>query len=135
MDAAQDASLRVLIVEDDPQMAHALDVALRKSGYTTAAAEDGSVAIPLAKEFRPDAVILDVSMPRMNGLDVLVALRSIEQTHATPVVVFTNHTEPALIEQLFELGAVEHWDKTRLDPERVCERLRGIIERRRTKLL
>ncbi|MGW1169103.1 response regulator transcription factor [Streptomyces sp. NPDC002550] len=67
---------RVLVVDDDPPMLELLTTALGYEGWTVRSARDGRGAIRAAREFRPDAVVLDVMLPDMDGPDVLTRLRS-----------------------------------------------------------
>ncbi|MET9078433.1 response regulator transcription factor [Streptomyces sp. NPDC004232] len=68
--------VRVLVVDDDPRMLELLTTALGYEGWTVRGAQEGRGAIKAAREFRPDAVVLDVMLPDMDGLDVLAQLRS-----------------------------------------------------------
>jgi len=67
--------VRVLVVDDEPNLADLLTMALRYEGWEIRTAHDGLSAVRLAREFRPDAVVLDVMLPDLNGLDVLRRLR------------------------------------------------------------
>ncbi|WP_329124692.1 response regulator [Streptomyces sp. NBC_01465] len=66
---------RVLVVEDEPQLVRALEINLRARKYVVDAASDGETALILAAENPPDAVLLDLGLPDMDGLDVLKTLR------------------------------------------------------------
>ncbi|MBD0743957.1 response regulator [Streptomyces sp. CBMA152] len=66
---------RVLVVEDEPQLVRALEINLRARKYDVDAASDGQTALKLAAESPPDAVLLDLGLPDMDGLDVMRALR------------------------------------------------------------
>ncbi|AZI58778.1 DNA-binding response regulator [Nakamurella antarctica] len=68
--------LRVLIVDDEPTLAELVSMALRYEGWKTHTAGDGGSAIAAARTFRPDAIVLDVMLPDMDGLQVLRQLRS-----------------------------------------------------------
>jgi two-component system, OmpR family, response regulator len=68
--------VRVLVVDDEPSLAELLASVLRYEGWDIAVAEDGTSAVRTAREFRPDAVVLDVMLPDFNGLEVLRRLRA-----------------------------------------------------------
>jgi CheY-like chemotaxis protein len=68
-------NLRVLIVEDNPDAAEMLDVAVSRLGHTTKLAHDGATAISIATEFAPDVIFLDIGLPVMNGYTVARTLR------------------------------------------------------------
>ncbi|WP_278313489.1 response regulator transcription factor [Lolliginicoccus levis] len=69
-------SALVLIVDDDAEILASLERGLRLSGFNTTTAEDGEVALRRIREYQPDAVILDVTMPRLDGVSVVTALRA-----------------------------------------------------------
>ncbi|MGY0235508.1 response regulator transcription factor [Longispora urticae] len=67
---------RVLVVDDEPTLADLLTLALRYEGWQVRSAPDGATAVRLAREFRPDAVVLDIMLPDLDGLEVLRRLRN-----------------------------------------------------------
>jgi two-component system response regulator MprA len=79
--------VRVLVVDDEPAVRQALDRALRFEGYQTETAEDGRAALAAHAERPADAIVLDVAMPRMDGLEVCRRLRSAGDR--TPVLMLT----------------------------------------------
>ena len=79
--------MRVLVVDDEPAVRQALDRALRFEGYQTEAAEDGPSALGAHAERPADAIVLDVAMPRMDGLEVCRRLR--QAGDHTPVLMLT----------------------------------------------
>ena len=72
---ADGTPLRVLVVDDEPNLADLLTMALRYEGWEIRVASDGLSAVRTAREFKPDAVVLDVMLPDLNGLEVLRRLR------------------------------------------------------------
>ena len=79
--------MRVLVVDDEPAVRQALDRALRFEGYTTEMVEDGPASLAAHAERPADAIVLDVAMPRMDGLEVCRRLRAAGD--ATPVLMLT----------------------------------------------
>ncbi len=79
----------ILIVNDAREQLLLMDVLLRKAGYSVLTAEDGIEALEIAKQARPDLVISDVSMPRMNGVEFCRLLRSDTELCATPVLLIS----------------------------------------------
>src|SRR5687767_12239401 len=73
---ADGGPLRVLVVDDEPTLTELLSMALRYEGWEVRAAGDGAAAVRAAREFRPDAVVLDVMLPDFDGLEVLRRLRT-----------------------------------------------------------
>ena len=79
--------VRVLVVDDEPAVRQALDRALRFEGYSTEMAEDGAAALAAHAEHPADAIVLDVAMPKMDGLEVTRRLR--RAGDHTPVLILT----------------------------------------------
>src|SRR5262245_44245605 len=77
----------VLIVNDEPDQLILMGTLLRKAGYSVLSAEDGSEALELAQQQLPDLVISDVSMPRMNGLELCLRLRSDSELRSIPILL------------------------------------------------
>ncbi|HEY8552305.1 MAG TPA: response regulator [Thermaerobacter sp.] len=80
---------RVLVADDVPAVRAFLQLALTEQGYEVALAGDGETALQVAREMRPDVILLDWVMPRMNGAQVLRALRRHPQLQHVPVVLMT----------------------------------------------
>src|SRR5206468_4861196 len=77
----------VLVVDDDSGISESLGRALRREGYTIASAADGEAALAAVAERQPDAIVLDVSMPRLDGLSVCRRLRA--EGNRVPILVLT----------------------------------------------
>src|SRR4051812_20407636 len=87
-------SARVLVVEDDPDAREIVSRALEKSEYVVTLAEDGAKAIEIALESTFDVILLDLELPKVNGLDVLKILQGCRETSGTPIIIMTTHDEP-----------------------------------------
>ena len=94
---------RVLVVEDSPDLAYGLETNLKIEGYETALAEDGEAALHLYDQFRPDVVILDLNIPKLNGYGVLQNLR--EGGSHVPVLILSAQKEETAKIRGFRLGA------------------------------
>jgi CheY-like chemotaxis protein len=79
----------VLVVEDDRDVAFGASLRLRAAGYQTLLAHDGHEGVRLAREARPTAIVLDVRMPRMNGLVALNKLQHDDRTKNIPIVMLS----------------------------------------------
>jgi CheY-like chemotaxis protein len=96
---------RILLVEDDRFLRKAAEVRLRRAGYTVITAADGEEAIASATAMRPDLVLLDLIMPRMQGFEVLRVLRTQPNMQGVPIVVLTNLSQDVDREQAMTHGA------------------------------
>ena len=81
---------KILYIEDEPALQRALSAMLVREGFETLQALDGETGIRIAKEKKPDIVLLDLVLPRMNGFAVLQALKGDPETKDIPVLVLTN---------------------------------------------
>src|SRR5947208_14244129 len=84
-----DTVRRVLVADDDPDMLTILRVNLEAEGYAVEEAHDGAAAWDKARDLRPDMVVLDVLMPRIDGIDVLTRMRNDPGTWHIPTVLLT----------------------------------------------
>jgi signal transduction histidine kinase/ActR/RegA family two-component response regulator len=102
---AAEGSSAVLVVEDDRRSADLLSLYLQGAGYDVVVARDGAEGLRLARRIRPSAVLLDVLLPRLDGWEVLTALKSDPATSGCPVLVVSMLDERG---KGFALGAVEY---------------------------
>lgn len=100
------ARRRVLVVEDDPSITLGLRINLEKEGYAVLAAEDGETGLTMARHDRPDLVILDVMLPKMNGFQVLQQMR--REGLSMPIIVLSARTGEMDKVTGLELGAEDY---------------------------
>jgi len=114
--------MKVLIVEDNKDIAWIWKEGLIAKNYTVEIAEDGEKAITLAKKFKPDAIILDLILPKKDGLDVLKDLKEKPELKDVIVVIASNLSDNENIEKALSLGAVDYFIKSQ-------NRIKEIIEK------
>ena len=117
--------LRVLVVDDVANEATALSEYLRLCGHATRAAHSGADALRLARGFRPDAELLDLGMPDMDGVEVCRELRGTEETRDAVLVAVTARERQAIASRGFD----DHLLKPVL-PSRAEQRVRELVARR-----
>lgn len=110
--------MRILIVEDDPLLANLYDKVFQNDGYTTVVARDGEEGVSLAISQKPDFIILDMNLPKLNGLEVYDKILH-SPVHATPVVFLTNNTDKKQQEKAMAMGAKDYVSKAMKDPEEI----------------
>lgn len=116
---------RVLIIEDDADAAGVLDAYLRRENYAVAISGDGRAGLDVARQWKPDIILLDVMLPSMNGTEVLAALRRDGQT---PVIMITAMGDlPDKIGAL-RYGADDYIVKP-YDPREVVARVQAVLRR------
>jgi len=98
---------KILVVEDNPEVAKLLELILRREGYEVMIAEDGVDALERFQLMSPDLVLLDIMLPRMDGYEVCNNIRA--QFHSTvPVVMLSSLDSPLDMERSREVGASDH---------------------------
>jgi CheY-like chemotaxis protein len=95
---------RVLVIDDDPAIRNILRTSLEASGFEVVLADDGLRGIGAARRQRPDAIVLDLMMPVMDGHTVLDVLRTDEKTRYLPVVVLSALTQQAVRDRCHAQG-------------------------------
>lgn len=112
---------RILLVEDDRFLRKAAEVRLRKAGYTVVTAADGEEALATASTLRPDLVLLDLIMPRMQGFEVLRLLRTRPNMDGVPIVVLTNLSQDADRERALSHGATGYLIKANMSLDALAD--------------
>lgn len=102
---------RVLVIEDEPGVLSNIMAILSMEGFDVKGVENGAAGVRMALEFVPDLIICDISMPEMNGYEVLVALRKEKQTLLTPFVFLTARAERDDMRHGMRLGADDYLTK------------------------
>ena len=121
---------RVLVIDDESTVGLILRLALDAKGHDTVVAEDGRSGIELALTEHPDAIVLDLMMPRVNGYDVLDALRGAEEMAGVPIIVLTAVTLSRERDRCLSEGADAVITKP-FDPADVIDALDGLLLARR----
>src|SRR5881409_1410389 len=119
---------KILIIEDEQDVADLLALNLRKTGYRVSTAADSASGLQKARDDRPDFIILDLMLPRMSGLEVCKILKSDTATSHTPILMLTARAEE--IDRIvgLEFGADDYVTKP-FSPREVVLRIRAIFRR------
>jgi two-component system response regulator MtrA len=120
---------RILLVEDDPSIREVTALGLRSAGFAVAAAADGAEGLERWRADKPDLVLLDVMLPRLDGLEVL---RAIRRESTAPVVMLTARADTIDVVVGLESGADDYVKKPFEMPELVA-RVRAALRRRDTE--
>ncbi|MEI7690206.1 MAG: response regulator [bacterium] len=121
-------AIKIHIVEDDIQL---LDMYSRKfelEGFDVTIAEDGEKAIDILREFVPDVAILDIMMPKVDGLEVLRFIKSKPELENVITIMLTNKSDQTTAEQIYGLGATEYLVKAEFTPLEVVNKVRELIK-------
>lgn len=119
--------MKILLVEDSSTLRKENERALLKAGYEVVCAKDGESALTLAREQKPELILLDMILPRMSGPEVLEHLKQDAATASIPVVVLSSLTAKNR-QKLIEAGADEYLEKSALSPVPGTNLLPKILE-------
>jgi two-component system, OmpR family, alkaline phosphatase synthesis response regulator PhoP len=116
-------AMKIVLVDDEPFATIAYTDALSHAGFTVAVAHDGEDAMPLIKKEMPDAVVLDLIMPRKDGMTVLSELKNDPNLKNIPVIVVSNLSQETNIEEAKKMGAADYIVKTDISLKELVERI------------
>lgn len=119
--------IKVLIIEDEVSLLDVLQKKLEKEGYQVFAAYDGEEGLRQMEAVKPDVVLLDIVMPRINGMEVLQKMQQSESMSQIPVLIISNSGGPIEIDRALKLGAKDYIIKTEFDPQEVLEKMAKIL--------
>ena len=118
---------KILVVDDENYILHILDFSLGAEGYEVITAEDGEEAVRKAKEERPDLVVLDVMMPKLDGFEACRAIKRDAELAGTPVILLSAKARDIDQKQGYEAGADDYITKP-FSPGRLVERVHGLLK-------
>lgn len=119
---------KILLAEDDIQL---IDMYRRKfelEGFEVFVAEDGQEALDVLNTFIPDIILLDIMMPKVNGLEVLRHIRQDPLKKNFLVVILTNLGNESTAEEIYKLGATDYIVKADMTPLEVVNRVKEILK-------
>lgn len=120
-------AVKILITEDDPLMSRMYQKIFTFEGYLVQMAANGEEGLEQARSFKPTLILLDVMMPKMNGLEVLEKLKADPETKAIPVVMLTNLAGQQDAETALSKGAVKYIVKSEYEPKQVADMVKEIL--------
>ncbi|PWK26358.1 two-component system alkaline phosphatase synthesis response regulator PhoP [Arcicella aurantiaca] len=119
---------KILLVDDDPDIIELLEYNLNKEGFETASANDGIQALEVAKDFKPDLILLDVMMPRQDGIETARQIRQILEFKDTYILFLTARAEEYTEVAAFDVGADDYIVKP-IKPRALVSRIKAILRR------
>jgi DNA-binding response OmpR family regulator len=120
--------MKILVADDSPTVRRLVAARLQADGYGVVEAGDGEEALALARLHRPDAYVLDKIMPKLDGFEVVRALRADPQLRAAPIVMLTERGREQDVLGGLELGVDEYMPKP-FSPHELSARLRRALAR------
>jgi len=123
----ENKTLSILLVEDDNFLLNMYAAKFEAEKFETHIADNGVKAINLAKEKMPDIILLDIMLPKMDGFEVLRALKADGQTKNIPVILLTNLSQKEKVQEGLKLGAVDFLIKAHFMPTEVVAKVREVL--------
>lgn len=116
---------KILIIEDEEVLINLISTKLSKAGYEVEQAKDGEEGMAKIKSWRPDLILLDIIMPKVNGYEVLEKMQ--EERIGIPVIIISNSGQPIEIEKTESLGAADYLVKANFSPQDVLDKVSGYL--------
>lgn len=118
---------KILIIEDDVFLSNIYNKKFFNNGYEVILASDGKKGLSLAKQKKPDIILLDIMLPIMNGFEVLEEIRKDDEIKDTPVIMLTNINEQDEIKRGYNLGIKDYIIKTFITPGDIAEKVKKYL--------
>jgi len=117
----------ILFIEDEATLQKTLGEVLTKEGYQVISALDGEIGLRMAKEKKPNLILLDLILPKMNGFEVLKKIKEDAEIKDIPIIVLTNLESMEDIQKALELGAATYLVKANYSLEELIEKIKKTI--------
>lgn len=117
----------ILFIEDEQALQKTLGEALRQEGFNIISALDGEIGLRLAQGKKPNLILLDLILPKINGFEVLKQLKDSPETKDIPVIVLSNLESVGDVQKVIELGATTYLVKTNYQLEEVVEKVKKAL--------
>lgn len=117
---------KILLVEDDPAESRLYQNLFTAEGFEVIAIDNGQECRGKAIEIKPDVILLDLMMPKMNGFETLDVLRFDAETRKIPVIVLTNLSDPQNQKEAMNRGAVKYVVKSQMENKKLVQLVRDV---------
>jgi CheY-like chemotaxis protein len=121
---------KILLIEDDGLMSRMFGRLFSFAGYQVEIADDGQAGYEKAKQFLPDLILLDVMMPKLNGLEVIQRLKADPQTQNIMIVLLTNLGLQDKIDEAIKMGATACIIKSNHQPEEIVKMVADFLSKK-----
>lgn len=118
---------KVLLIEDEEMLSNMYKIKFEQEGFEFIAAKDGVTGAQLAKTEKPDIILLDIIMPKMDGFAVLKKICEETESKNIPVILLTNLGQDEDIKKGKALGAKDYLVKAELTPSQVLEKVKKFL--------
>lgn len=123
------AKAKILLIEDDEMLSTLYAEKFKREGYEVATANNGADGIKLAEEHKPDVILLDIIMPKMDGFMALKKLRKNAVTKGISVILLTNLGQEEDVKKGKALGADDYFIKANHTPSEIVAKVKDMIKK------
>lgn len=123
---------KILVVEDEEILLTALSEELKQEGFEVAGAKDGVEGVEKAVTEKPDLILLDLVMPRLDGLGALKQMKENTLTKDIPVVILTNLSDYDKVSEALSLGAMDYLVKANYRLEELVDKIKVVLARKQS---
>jgi DNA-binding response OmpR family regulator len=121
------SKIHVLLVEDDVFLSGIYQKKFEMEGYKISTSDNGEKGLADAKKKKPDIILLDVLLPKMDGFTVLKELKADASTKGIPVILLTNLGQKDDVEKGLEAGAVDYLIKAHFKPSEIVDKVKSVL--------
>lgn len=118
---------KILLIEDDTFLAGIYATKFEQAGFEVSLAADGEAGLKAAQKEKPNIILLDILMPKMDGFEVLENLKKDANLSKIPVILLTNLGQREDVEKGLKLGAVDYLIKAHFMPHETVEKVKKVI--------
>ncbi len=120
---------KIVCAEDDKMISTSLVEGFKQDGFEVTPAYDGEEALAKIKEVRPDVAVLDIMMPKLDGIGVVWEMKADPDIADTPVVMLTNLSDPATISKILEAGVTDYLLKSEQSIDQIVAKVKEVMNR------
>lgn len=124
---------KILLIEDDKMLLEMYTAKFTREGFEITTAENGSDGLKAAREMKPDMVLLDIIMPKLDGFATLKEIRKDENIKDVPVILLTNLGQDQDIQKGKDLGADDYFVKANHTPTEIVEKVQDLLKKKENK--
>ncbi len=117
-------SKKILIIEDDLLLSSAISTALKDEKYQVFLAQDGLIGLTMAKKHKPDLILCDINMPKLDGLTMLKKMRSTEWGSSISVMILTNYSDEERVLEALRSSVFSYLVKSDWDLKQIISRIK-----------
>ncbi len=120
---------KIVCAEDDKLISASLVEGFKAAGFEATPAYDGEEALAKIRELKPDVALLDIMMPKLDGLGVVWELKANPETASMPVIMLTNLSDPETVSKILEAGITDYLLKSEQTIDQIIAKVKEVLDR------